>query len=81
MAGAEAMTGGLPLKRWLELERDQSLKLTPSDHAQAEGFLHFCDDWDGLLIDAGCPEFACCGCTFSDEFDPDTGKLAGVRDG
>jgi hypothetical protein len=62
----------------MELSRDLSLKLTPEDHATARGFLHFCDEWDGLLIDREDPEFECCLCTFSDEFDPKTGKLKAV---
>jgi hypothetical protein len=66
---------GLPSKRRAELERDLTLNLTPEDHALAGGFLHFCDEWDGLLIDRDDPEFEFCSCQFSDEFDPDTGKL------
>jgi hypothetical protein len=67
---------GLPLARYLELSRDLSLKLTPEDHAAANGFLHFCSDWDGLLIDQTAPEFDCCSCCFSDDYDPKTGKLS-----
>jgi hypothetical protein len=57
------------------LERDPTLALTPADHEAAHGFLHFCDEWDGLLIDQADPEFECCSCTFSAEYDPETGKL------
>jgi hypothetical protein len=33
-------------------------------------FLHFCCEWDGLLIDFGDAEFDACGCFIKD----DTGK-------
>jgi hypothetical protein len=65
----------LPLKRYMELSRDLGLSLTPEDHSAAGGFLHFCDEWDGMLIDRTDDEFDCCSCTFTDEFDPKTGKL------
>lgn len=65
----------LPIGRYEELMRDPKLKLTPADHEASNGFLHFCDEWDGLLIDKDDPEFSCCSCAFSTEFDPVTGKL------
>lgn len=67
---------GLPFSRYMELSRNLNLKLTREDHEQARGFLHFCNEWDGLLIDRDDPEFECCSCSFSAEFDPETGKLA-----
>ncbi len=70
------INAGLPLARYMELSRDLSLKLTPADHQAARGFLHFCDDWDGLLIDQADPEFEACSCTFNPgDFDMETGKL------
>ncbi len=61
--------------RYSALQHDMAAKLTPADHEAAAGFLHFCDEWDGLLIDKSDHEFDCCSCTFSDEFNPETGKL------
>ena len=29
-------------------------------------YLHYCYDWDGMLIDDSCPEFECCTCDFGD---------------
>lgn len=69
------MPRGMPSARCRYLELNFDAKLTRDDHAAAAGFLHFCDEWDGLLIDRDDPEFECCSCTFNDEFDPDTGKL------
>ncbi|MBM6577943.1 hypothetical protein KCP91_16280 [Microvirga sp. SRT01] len=61
-----------------ELETDLSARLTPADHASAGGFLHFCDEWDGLLIDQTDDEFQCCSCQFSDEFD-ENGHIRAVN--
>lgn len=30
-------------------------------------YSHECIEWDGMLIDKFCPEFACCGCFADDE--------------
>lgn len=66
------------MKRYKELCRNLHLRLTADDHEQAGGFLHFCDEWDGLLIDQNDPEFAFCGCSFSNHYDPETGKLTAL---
>lgn len=69
------MPAGLSLERVLFLERHQTAKLQPEDHALAGGFLHFCQDWDFMLIDQTDPEFECCTCNFHPvHFDPKTGK-------
>ena len=70
------MPRGIGAVRIVALERNLCAKLTPADHELAAGFLHFCDDWDGLLIDREDPEFDCCHCTFSDDYDAATGKLS-----
>lgn len=72
------MPQGIGTVRVVALEKNLCAKLTPEDHRIAAGFLHFCDAWDGLLIDKSDPEFRHCECTFSDEFDPETGKLKAV---
>ena len=36
-------------------ERDAFTKLDPLTR-------HYCPDWDGMAIDAGCPEYECCSC-------------------
>lgn len=65
----------LPYTRWRELNLNLELTLQPEDHLQANGFLHFCHEWDGLLIERGTPEFDCCSCRFQyPDFDPFTGK-------
>lgn len=69
---------GLPISRYMELSRDLNLQLTPADHAAAGGWLHFCSEWDGLLIDQTDPEFDCCSCLFGPDYDPETGKPSGL---
>lgn len=71
----------LPWDRWGQLMANDELKLTPEDHEAGNGFLHFCDEWDGLLIEKGDPEFKCCSCSFSDAFDKVTGKLVNKETG
>jgi hypothetical protein len=70
------MPRGIPVERVVALERDTKLQLTREDHEAAAGFLHFCDEWDFMLIDKDDPEFDCCICIFSSDYDPITGKLA-----
>jgi hypothetical protein len=69
------MPKGLSETRVAFLERHPTAPLQLEDHALAGGFLHFCHDWDYLLIDQTDPEFDCCHCVFVDpRFDPKTGK-------
>lgn len=69
------MPAGLSPERVRFLETHLSARLQPEDQALAGGFLHFCDEWDGLLIDQTDPEFECCTCLFSADFDKVTGKV------
>jgi hypothetical protein len=69
------MPRGIPIERIAFLEAKLSAQLTADDHAAAAGFLHFCDDWDFMLIDKNDPEFECCSCIFGPEYDSETGKL------
>jgi hypothetical protein len=48
-AEVERLVSEAIAKEWVEIHRWKP-------------FLHFCDEWDGLLIDRDCPEFDCCGC-------------------
>lgn len=69
------MPAGLSPERIRFLDTHTTARLQPEDHALAGGFLHFCDEWDGLLIDQTDPEFDCCTCKFHPiHFDPKTGK-------
>jgi len=36
-------------------------EITPEDQNKYP-FLHFCHEWDGMLIDETFPEFDCCIC-------------------
>lgn len=68
------MPKGLSHGRIWELESGD--RMTWTDHAIAGGFLHFCADWDFLVIDQTDPEFEGCSCEFNtDTFDPKTGKV------
>jgi hypothetical protein len=69
------MPQGMSLERHRFLECTLSAQLTPEDHEAAAGFLHFCDDWDFMLIDKNDKEFECCSCIFGPDYDPETGKL------
>lgn len=51
---------GMSDARWMALERDPTLKLTPEEIASG---WHFCPDWDGMLIHKLNPEFEACNCT------------------
>lgn len=65
----------LPWSRVKKLQYDFNERLTPEDHETAGGFLHFCDEWDGLLIDRTDDEFGCCSCLFAyPDYCPFTGK-------
>ena len=68
------MPAGLSPERVAFLERHPTARLMLEDIAMAGGFLHFCADWDGLLIDQTDPEFECCHCDFGPWYDPKTGK-------
>ena len=71
------MPEGMNWARVRHLTLDFSARLSPEDHQRSAGFLHFCDEWDGLLIDKSDPEFDCCGCLFRyPDYDPFTGKKA-----
>lgn len=68
------MPKGLSHGRIWELESGDVT--TATDHAIAGGFLHFCADWDYLVIDQTDPEFESCTCEFNLEvLDPKTGKM------
>lgn len=41
-----------------------TLTLTEDERRLGGRFLHFCYDWDGMLIDHTDPEFECCNCEF-----------------
>lgn len=67
------MPKGLSHGRIWELENGDCM--TVVDHATAGGFLHFCADWDYLVIDQTDHEFESCSCAFNPEMvDPKTGK-------
>jgi len=57
--------GGMSLARWKELMNDDSKMLTPDE--KNKGW-HFCNDWDGLLINATDEqEGGCCYCFTEEE--------------
>lgn len=62
-------------ERIYELENKELGRTTLEDHALAGGFLHYCPDWDYLLIDQTDIEFDACSCDFGDIIDPKTGKF------
>jgi len=69
------MPAGLSPERVAFLERHPTAPVMAEDHALAGGFLHFCIEWDDLLIDQTDPEFESCTCRFPSYYDQKTGKL------
>lgn len=56
------MPKGLTPARIRELETDLDSRITVEDLSVSGTRLHFCYDWDGLLIDETDPEYESCGC-------------------
>ncbi len=56
--------GGMLLSRWRELMNDDAKMLTPDE--KSKGW-HFCNDWDGLLINAGDGQEGDYCCCFTEE--------------
>lgn len=59
------MPKGISSARVQELTMNSDLRLSDEEHGASAGLLHFCDDWDFLLIDKSDPEFDACCCAFA----------------
>ena len=51
-------------ERYWEIERSQTVRLTPEE--LAEGW-HFCPDWDSMLVGPGMAELGACLCRLPGE--------------